>query len=111
MDCQIHFKGEEICFSFTYGNAIATILTNEIYLKNCMLLLADVRRRAADTILGDFGIYPVTLNIDAEDRASIFVDGPIFTPQMVQSWAVSVDKQVLRKEIENLYTKIVKRNR
>jgi len=50
-----------------------------------------------DTRIGQFGEFPVTLNLHHDDTVSIFVDGPDFDSGRNQSAAIWVDKYRLQE--------------
>jgi hypothetical protein len=46
--------------------------------------------------IGEFGDFPVTLNMHHDDSISIFVDGPDFGPQRSICAAIWLSKEDLR---------------
>jgi hypothetical protein len=47
--------------------------------------------------MGSFGCYSISLDVDKDGTASIFVDGPYFEPTRNQSAAIWVGKEELRR--------------
>ncbi len=96
-DWQIERRGEEMLLGLAVEHAVLDIVTNRGLLTTCLAMLKSPHVGAVDTRMGQFGNFPVTLNLFADDTVSIFVDGPYFTPDRCQSAAIWVEKDRLEE--------------
>ncbi len=100
MDYQTHRRDSEIYLGIAVQNAVMSVLTRQDLLRECMRLLTQPHQGLVDTKLGSFGAADVRLNLDHDDTVSIFIDGPDFDEGLVLSSGIWVDKEYLKKVIE-----------
>jgi hypothetical protein len=91
-------KDNRILLSIALEDAVLDIETNETQLQEG-LLLRDPHgaSRLERTVMGTLGCYPVSLDVDREGTASIFIDGPNFEPTRSQSAAIWLRKEELQR--------------
>ncbi len=96
-DWQVQRKGEAIILGIAVEHAVLDIVTHSGLLTTCLTILGSHHVGLVNTPMGQFGDFPVTLNLDHDDTVSIFVDGPDFMPGRCQSAAIWVDKEQLQE--------------
>ncbi len=96
-DWQIERRGEEMLLGLAVEHAALDIVTHRGLLTTCLAMLKSPHVGAVDTRMGQFGDFPVTLNLFADDTVSIFVDGPYFTSNRCQSAAIWFEKDKLEE--------------
>jgi hypothetical protein len=94
---QILHKGTTILLGIGLDNAVLDVVTNESQLRGCLELLQEQHRALGYTLMGTFGNYDVTLNVNDDDTVSIFIDGPYFEPTRSQSAAIWLGKEDLQR--------------
>ena len=99
-DYQVKRNGDQILLGIAVQDAVLDIVTNPSLLQNCQALLTQPHQGLVDTAMGKFGDFQITLNLDADDAVSIFIDGPDFDQGRVQSSAIWPDKKALVEIIE-----------
>lgn len=99
-DYQVQRNGDQIILGIAVQDAVLDIVTTLSLLQNCQALLTQPHQGLVNTAMGKFGNFQVTLNLDADDAVSIFIDGPDFSQGRVQSSAIWPDKESLLKLIE-----------
>ena len=99
---QVQVKGEEILLGVCIENAIMDIRTNKNILENCLSIIYGHSAGLASVQIGNFGSFEVTLNLYSEGKASIFIDGPDFDHDRVQSSAIWIEKDNLKDLISNV---------
>jgi hypothetical protein len=100
MDYQVQRKGDKIILGLELQGAVMDIVTDTGLLKNCLRFLTEPHEGIVYTKMGKFGRFSVSLNVDADDIVSIFIDGPDFDRDRVQSSAIWPGKESLRKIIQ-----------
>jgi hypothetical protein len=92
-------KGSSILLGIALENAVLDIETNETQLRECLKLLQDPHRasRSERTMMGTFGCYSVSLDVDKDCTASIFIEDPYFEPTRSQSAAIWLTKTELQR--------------
>jgi hypothetical protein len=103
-DWQIQRKGDSLILGIAIENAVLDIVSDPLLLASCVELLEAPHNGPVWTRMGQFGEFPVTLNLHDDDKASIFIDGPEFGSGRVQSAAIWVKKDrlgsILRSAME-----------
>lgn len=100
MDYQVQRSRDNVILGLAVQEAVLDIVTTKTLLQNCLHLLTQPHHGLVDTPMGNFGEFQVTLNLDADDAPSIFVDGPRIDESRVQSSAIWPDKESLVEIIE-----------
>jgi len=95
-DWQVQRKGEALILGIAVEHAVLYILSDRSLLANCLAMLQSPHTGLVDTRMGQFGEFPVRLNLHHDDTASIFIDGPDFDSSRNQSAAIWVEKDRLR---------------
>jgi hypothetical protein len=95
--------------SLELSNAVLDIHTDRALLINCLNLISSHQGGLESTQMGAFGIYPISLNVHHEGTISIFVDGPSFDEDRVQSAAIWPEKESLLRIIAEAID-MIKRN-
>ena len=96
-DWQIERRDEEMLLGIAVEHAVLDIVTHRGLLTTCLAMLESPHVGHVDTRMGQFGDFPVTLNLHHDDTVSIFVDGPDFTSPRNQSAAIWVEKDRLEE--------------
>ena len=99
---QVRRKGEALLLGIAVEHAVLDIVTDRSLLTSCLTMLGSPHTGLVETRMGQFGEYPVTLNLHHDDTVSIFVDGPDFDPPRNQSAAIWVDKDKLRDILQEV---------
>ena len=99
-DFQIQRNGGSIILGLEVPNAVMDIVTDDATLQACREQLSDPNVGIGDVPIGRFGEYSVTLNLSKDESVSIFVDGPAFDSDRVQSSAIRTTKQSLLKVLD-----------
>ena len=102
---QVQRRGEATILGIAVEHAVLDIVTYRGLLMSCLKMLESPHVGLVDTRMGQFGDFPVTLNLHHDDTVSIFVDGPDFTSGRNQSAAIWVEKdrlqQILREVVRD----------
>ncbi len=101
-DYQVQHKGEEIILGLALENAVMDIVTNMSQLKNCLDILSEPQDSFINCPIGKFGNFQITMNLHHDDTVSIFVDGPSFKEDRVQSFSIWPEKESLKRIIESI---------
>ena len=96
-DWQIQRKGEAVILGLAVEHAVLDVVTDRSLLTDCLTMLESPHRGLVDVRMGQFGEFPVTLNLHADDAVSIFIDGPDFDSGRNQSAAIWVEKPKLQE--------------
>jgi hypothetical protein len=96
----IQRKGDSLLLGIAIKEAVLDVVTDQNLLLNCLTMLESPHKGLVSNQLGQFGIYPVTLNLHHDDTTSIFIDGPDFDPPRTLSAAIWVDKGGLIKILQ-----------
>ena len=96
-DWQIERRGEEMLLGIAVEQDVLDIVTHRGLLTACLAMLESPPVGLVDTRMGQFGDFPVTLNLHHDDTVSIFVDGPDFISPRNQSAAIWVEKDRLEE--------------
>ena len=91
-------QGSSILLGISLGNAVLDIVTSDAQLQECLKLLQEPHgaSRLERTEMGSFACYSVSLDVDKDGTASIFVDGPYIEPTRNQSAAIWLGREELR---------------
>jgi len=99
---QVQRKAEAVILGLAVGHAHLDVVTTHALLASCLRLLKAAHTGLVEDRMGQFGDFPVTLNIHHDDAVSIFIDGPDFGPSRCQSAAIWVDKGQLEGILEEV---------
>ena len=94
---QIVRKNDGILLGIALENAVLDIFTNDAQLHQCLQVLREPHLGLVSVSIGNFGIYPVTLNLHHDDSVSVFVDGPDFEKCRSQSAGIWLGKGDLQR--------------
>lgn len=103
-DWQLHRRDGRLILGIAVQHAVLDVVSDVALLQNCLTLLRSPHRGLADTRIGSFGEFQVTLNVHPDDKVSIFVDGPAFDVGRSQSAAIWVEKDRLCQILEEAVT-------
>jgi hypothetical protein len=84
------------------GCAVLDVETDHALLMSCLQMLEQPHLGVVHTQMGRFGTYPVTLNLNHDDSVSVVIDGPAFVTNRDQCAAIWVEKEPLRKILEDI---------
>jgi hypothetical protein len=101
-DWQAERRGEAILLGVAVEHAILDIVTHRGLLTSCLTMLDSPHVGLVDTCMGQFGEFPVTLNLFHDDRVSIVIDGPDFTSGRNLSVAIWVEKERLQQILKEV---------
>ena len=96
-DLQVLRRGDSVLLGIAVESAVLDIETNETALRNCVALLDAPHRGLIDCRLGQFGPFPVTFMLHADESVTIFIDGPPFEQHRTQSAGLYLSKDDARK--------------
>jgi len=100
-DWQIQRHGHKLILGIAVGRGHLDVVTDDTLLVACLAMLEAPHRGLVDSQMGQFGDFPVTLNLHHDDAVSIFIDGPRFDSTRCQSASIWVEKdrlcEILRK--------------
>src|SRR6266498_2947184 len=99
---QVQRKGEALILGIALEHAVLDVVSDHRSLAACLAMLESPHAGLVDTRMGQFGEFPVTLNLDHDDTVSIFIDGPDFDSGRNQSAAMWVDKEKLRDILQEV---------
>jgi hypothetical protein len=89
--------GDSILVGIGLGNAVFDILTDRDQLKDCLQMLEQPHRGTVWKKIGDFGIYPITMNLHHDETVSIFLDGPKLEQSRDQGAGIYLEKEEFRQ--------------
>ena len=95
-DWQVQRKGDAFILGLAVEHAVLDVVTDRPLLAGCLTMLDSPHVGLVDTRMGQFGEFPVTLNLHHDDAVSIFIDGPDFDSGRNQSAAIWVEKPKLQ---------------
>ena len=101
-DWQVQRRGEAIILGIAVEHAVLDVVTHRGLLISCLAMLQSPHQGLVDTRMGQFGEFPVTLNLHHDDTVSIFIDGPDFTSGRNQSAAIWVEKDRLQQILKEV---------
>lgn len=68
--------GDSILIGIGLNNAVFDIMTDRDQLNECLQMLQQPHHGTVWKKIGDFGIYPITMNLHHDETVSIILDGP-----------------------------------
>src|SRR5207247_5182348 len=99
---QVQRRGEALILGIAVEHAVLDVVSDHSLLATCLAMLESPHTGLVDTRMGQFGEFPVTLNLHHDDTVSIFIDGPDFDSSRNQSAAIWVDKDRLRDILQEV---------
>lgn len=94
-DWQVQRRGDAVILGIAVEHAVLDVVSDGVLLAACLAMLGTANEGLVDTRMGQFGQYPVTLNLHHDGQVSIFIDAPEFDPGRSQSAAIWVDRDRL----------------
>src|SRR5215467_2305015 len=87
---------DKILVGIALDHAVLDFETTQGVLRECLAFLDTPHKGLVEIRIGNFGQFPVSLNMHHDDTLSIFVDGPPFEPQRELCAAIWLSKEDLR---------------
>jgi hypothetical protein len=94
---QVLRRDGKILLGIGLENAVLDVVTSSSQLEDCLRESRMPHSGMAFLTMGTFGIYTITLNLNNDDSASIFIDGPQFEECRTQSAAIWLSKAELER--------------
>lgn len=109
VDWQCAVRDQELLLGISTSAAVLDVATDRSMIVRALELLDSPEAAGMrSALIGKFGDFKVTLNDEAGEEASIFIDGPAFGPHRSQSAAIWVNKaslcDVLRMVLEGRHS-------
>ncbi len=101
-DWQVQRKGDAFILGLAVEHAVLDVVTDRTLLAGCLKVLDSPHLGLVDTRMGQFGEFPVRLNLHHDNAVSIFIDGPGFDSGRNQSAAIWVEKPKLQSILKEV---------
>lgn len=105
IDYQFQKKNNAILLGIRIENAVLDFVTDENILRKSLEIL-NQEGKNNEIEIGKFGNFPVTLYRHRDGSASLFIDGPIFDDNRIQSSAIWISKE----ELSDIIGKVLANN-
>lgn len=99
LESDVRRNGELILIGISVEVAVLDFTTTATRLRDCLNFLGHPHQGLVSMQIGEFGNFPVTLNIHHNDSLSIFVDGPTFETERTMCAAIWLSKEDFRSVI------------